>query len=394
MRRVLIFLLAIVIFIPLCAVSVSASEYDLGEPRMLSYTYSSTSRHPSNFYFYGRYHYYSYSDEEGNYISGYGGSSLGFSGFQYLNSGNVSSANVLWQLGSNDPGLDFGGRNIALSGIDRSKSCILAYTSSSVREELIFVPFVFENIILPPSGTVFKVSVSFDSALIDIPGYFNSYINTQYLCYFCDTYGAPGYSDRYSLPRMFPSTATVSKNGNIYSYDFYFQFDSIPSGTFSSSNICLAIRIPYYFNSANSFSNGVRILGNAEIPSTYEILTIGGYNQELANIQNAIESSNEKLLELYTNRSESDVVHVLEFESANSELDSSMNDYNDALVPIVSMQDMYTSPPMQSIIHNNAPDLSTVDVKDLFSLSWLVSALTLVFSFCIIRLILYGTKEG
>lgn len=382
MRRVLIFLLAIVIFIPLSAVSVSATSFELAAPYKLSYI-KNTSRNPQYFLYFNSYRIYD-SDEGRVYTGG----SSGFERFTYrlVNNGVESD---LWSLGSSNV---YPSTLISPDGATKS-NFLWIRDGNNRSNDLTFASFVYEGIVLPVTGQYLKVTISFFSFLENIPSYYNYLLDPSYLCFLCDDNSGTG--DVYSLPRLSASSVSITNKGNnFYEYNFYFNYNGIDPSLFTSDNICLAVRIPFYFADNSRYSNGVTVYAPASLPSAYEIITIGGYDQELNSIKNAIYTSNQQLIDLYTTQSEEDVTYVLKLDNSNSELENSIFDYQSAAAPVQQIRDQFTTPPLGDSVNQVFDDFSPSGVKSVFSLGWVISAVGLVFSFCLVRLILYGTKEG
>lgn len=388
MKKFVLFFLAIGLLIPLFAVPTSAASYDLGTPKLFYYTKPSGIE-VENWPFNGAYIYDSVTDSVAFHVW----SILPSTQLHYfLSNGPVYES--YFNLGTSIPSEDVS-RHIYVSGYDPLSSTLNYANTGNVRNKLLFNNLVWENLLLPINGQYLRIDASFDSALIQAPQAVLDVFSLNDLCYLCDTSGRSGYPDRYSLPIVYPSTATVSKVGNVYSYSFFFNLSIVAlSSLADSDNVCLALRIPYYFNNAASFEGGVDIYSNAEIPLSYEILTVGGYDQALNDIQNSLDSLKTDLVGLYTDQSSADVGYISRGQSINSQVTNAIGDYNDSLKPLDSMRNDYTAPPAAQQVQQQLSSLDTDKVKTFFSVPWIVSALGLVFTFSVIRLILYGTKEG
>lgn len=388
MKKFVLIFLAIGLIIPLFAVPTSAASYELSAPRVLNYT--SGINPPSNWKLGSI---YLFNSDDRSLSVSYPG--IGKSGFGYYENYNAYL--------NNDPVFFFGtrvlpqevGRNIEMQSYDRNIGTLFYGATGDVQLQLRFASFVYERLLLPSDGQVLKVSFEFEAPLILVPSEVVSFLDTDYMCFLCDTSGRAGYNDRYSLPKVFPSTATVVRDENTFKYTFYFQLtykSLLP--LVDSDNVCLAVRLPFYFPPNFGYDNGIRILTNADFPNEYEIITVGGYSQELADIQSSVDSLKTDLFDFYTDQSSSDLAFVSRGEIINTQVTNAIGEYNEALKPLDSVRDQYTAPPMQSLVGDKLQDFQTEDVKQFFSVPWVVSALTLVFAFSIIRLILYGTKEG
>lgn len=381
MRRFLIITLSIAFIFSLCAVPVSATSFELSAPSKLSYI-KNTSRKPEYFLYFNSYRIYD-SDEGRVYTGG----SSGFDRFSYLLVNNgVQSA--LWSIGSSNV---YPSTSIHPDGATTS-NFLWIRDGNNRSNDLTFASFVYEGIMLPVTGQYLKVTISFFSFLENIPSYYNYLLNSSNLCYLCDDNSGTG--DLYSLPRLSASSVSITDKGNnFYEYNFYFNYNGIDPSLFTSDNICLAVRIPFYFADNSRYSNGVTVYSPASLPTSYDILTVGGYEQELKSIENAIYTSNQTLVDLYTNESDEDKTFVIQLENSNSLLDQGVKDYQSAAAPVEQIRDQFIAPPLKDLVSDNLDELQTADVKDLFSLPWLISAIGIVFSFAIIRVILYGTKE-
>ena len=402
MRRFLIITLAIAFIFSLCAVPVSAASYDLGSPSWWG-SYALTP-YDEDYEFHSLYFY----DRDTDEVS----ASTGIDdtiGLAYFPNGNyLTNANNIttpynwgfrWVSYSSLPEPLF---TLRSTGYTIEKPVLgFQYTNSFVSnhsnlDKLFFPAIQYNNLFIPSSGQYLKVSFQFDSIQTnDIPSSLKYLMKPSNFAFLADVSSSGGIVQPYGL--QFPATVTVNKiSGRTYNYTFYFNI-SADSLSNVSGNLSLILRFPYFSGgrSLNYSGSNLQFLTNASIPTQYEILTIGGYDQELSNIQNAIITSNQQLVDLYTKESAEDITYVIQLQNSNSELDQSINDYQSANVVVDNIKDVFTTPPLNDMVENSFQSIdSGFDVKSLFSLPWLVSALSLVFSFCIIRLILYGTKEG
>lgn len=388
MKKFVLFFLAIGLLIPLFAVPTSAASYDLGTPKLFYYTKPSgidVDKWPYN----TAYIYDTVTDTVDFHIWSILPSTL-LNYYFY----DAPSYVYYFSLGSNVD-YDAVSRHIDVTGWNSLKPTLEYANSGDVKNKLIFNNLVWENLLLPFNGQYLRIDASFDSALIQAPQAILDVFTLNDLCYLCDTSGRDGYPDRYSLPIVYPSTSTVTKVGNVFSYSFFFNLsnDSL-SSLAQSDNVCLALRIPYYFNSAASFQGGVYIRSNAKIPMSYEILTIGGYDQALSDIQSSVDNLTNQLVDIYTSQDSTDLAYISRGQSINTQVTNAIGEYNDSLKPLDSLRNDYTAPPAAQQVQQQLSNMDTEEVKRLFSVPWIVSALGLVFTFSVIRLILYGTKEG
>lgn len=391
MKKFVLFFLAIGLLIPLFAVPTSAASYVLGTPFELHYTTPSGANVSSFPFAYNGYVYDSSTDSLVFRTSSFGERTY-FGYFETFN--HIISDSDYFEIGSKMSSSSIA-RFINVTGYNSQKPSIRYQNSGNLVNSLVFASIVYENLYLPSTGQYLQVSFSFDSALIQAPTAVLDFINLNSLCFLCDTSGRAGYPDRYSLPKIYPSTSTVKKVGNIFTYSFFFNINYTHlEPLYDSENICLALRIPYYFNSAESFSGGCSVTSNASIPFTYDILTVGGYDQALEDIQNSLDTLKTDIVDFYTDQSSADIGYISRGQSINTQVTNSIGEYNEALKPLDSLREDYTAPPAAQQVQQQLSNMDTEEVKKLFSVPWIVSALGLVFTFSVIRLILYGTKEG
>lgn len=390
MKKFVLFFLAIGLLIPLFAVPTSAASYDLGTPRNFYYTTAVNQDYP-NWKLATQYS-YDYDNSTFSYKTLSQISTK--TGFRYfLSYQEYRNNNPLWFLGDEVTSTDVG-RNILTSGTDEDAPVLLFGTTMDMDATLFFASFAYENLFLPSSGQYLHVSFSCRSPLINAPYEISTLLDPLYLCYLTDTSGRAGYNDRYALPKVGADTVTLEKVGNTWRYNFFFNLNSVEVASLAdSSNVCLCIRMPFYFNRA-SFSNGVRIITNATFPASYEILTVGGYDQALQDIRNSLDSLKTDIIDFYTDQSSADVGYISRGQAINTQVTNSIHEYNEALKPLDSLRDDYSAPPAAQQVQQQLSNMDTDEVKRFFSVPWIVSALGLVFTFSVIRLILYGTKEG
>lgn len=401
MRKVFICLLAILIIIPLSAVSVSAASYDLGSPTFFS-SWNLTA-YDEDYVFHTMYYYDSSSDEvfAATGLEERVGLALYESG-RYSGDPNVPNAPILWSFNYR-PNFPERYSFLRSFGYDPSLPVLsFSYYNSFVSnqgdlDKLFFPAIKYDNIIIPSSGQYLKVSFSFQSIQNgSIPSAMNYLMDVKNFAFLADD----NYSGGITTPFYYqwPATVVVKKLSNrTYEYSYYFNYsDSNFDVIDPLTSLDLVIRFPYFVGSNIVYFSdfNVSFLSNAVIPTTYEILTIGGYDQELAAIENAIITSNQNLIDLYTEQSSEDKNFVIQIKNTNSQLENSVDDYKNAASSVDSIKNDFVLPPLNNTVKDNLEDLDPAEVKDLFSVPWIASAIGLVFSFAIVRLILYGTKEG
>lgn len=387
MRRFFIITLAIAFIFSLCAVPVSAATYDLPQPSLV-YKFGS--------YVWQRF-FYRFDEEDemfepvnqSYYYPKYSFKYFDFMQSPYFNSGLSFSGGSTWPSQS-----DVLGNVESLTGISDNYNVLLSRCwGVDLRNTIVVPTFVQSGIYLPTDGQYLQISFSVSNrnnfTSLDTGEIFN--FNNLFVLY--SSAGTSG--ERTTLS---PSTVTVSKNGTYNYYNVYFDYSSFAfSGNLNTGQpLSLAIRIPFTFPNTSTYENAnVLYALDFDYPRSYDILTVGGYEEALDSIQSAIFSSNQNLLDFYNAQSSEDATYVVHLTNSNNQLQGSINDYQSANVVVDNIKDVFTTPPLNDMVENSFQSIdSGFDVKSLFSLPWLVSALSLVFSFCIIRLILYGTKEG
>lgn len=384
MKKVIALFLILLISIPFFAISASAAEYELIGPSILNY--DDVSGRDRTFPYFGR---YGYVDIEGQRFWRY--SSLGFQNLIYMD-----PSGYIFDLGGPFPGDNYFVNTVRSPFSSSDSGVLAAYYHSGYSNYLMFASFVYQGIMLPETGQFLKISLEFDAYLPNVPSSFNYLLNPKHFCFLCDDYGAPGTSDKFSLPKLTPSaiTSSINKQGFVH-YDFYFNYSDIDSSLFSSQNICLGIRIPYYLPSDGSLLDSTIFYSATNLPTSYEILTVGGYDEQLSNIENAIYVSNQTLIDLYTNPSDTDLVHVIEFEQDNVQLDNTINDYKESESKIEDIDNAIVLPPLNDAFNENV--LSDLQLPDFGNLSilWndlITEMLIVVLTLGTFAVILYGKR--
>ena len=391
MKKVIALFLILLISIPFFAISASAAEYDLGDPFDFGYITPAYTG-PDSWPWASK---YSYHPDDYSISFGYSGIGVKSYFAYYDNYRQFQNYNPNWSFGTYIEPHEVE-RAIRVSGFNESNPMLIFATTESVRNNLYFRGIAYENLYLPSVGQYFKVSFSVDSALIQAPDAILNYVNLKNLCYLCDTSGVPGYAGRYSLPKVYPSTATLAKEGNVYKFTYFFNLKGEDfTALADSDNICLGLRIPYYFNNTSSFDGGVRIISNANIPTTYEIITVGGYDQIFEDIESSITNYGNTMLNTLTNVSDSDFVHIIEFEQDNVQLDNTINDYKDSEAKIEDIDNSIVLPPLNDTFNDNVlADLQLPDFGNL-SILWndlITEMLIVVLTLGTFAVILYGKR--
>lgn len=395
MKRIFTILCICLCVIPLFAVPSSAASYDLGTPKRLYYTTGLGLDAPT--WKFAPIYVYDYDTEtlatrEYRLMNG-----RVFS-FYADNYSGTAQADGIFELGTKfiDTGTnqDFFGRKVLVTGFDPNSPFWCFQTNDDVRSSLYFDSFVYENLFIPFEGQYFRVSFTFDAVLTNVPQPVLDFIDINTLCFICDTSGRAGYRDKYSLPKVFPSTTAVTKTEkNTYKYDFFF---SLTDTAFSSieGSMCLGLRIPFYFNTVASYENGIKLFTNAELPSTYEIITIGGYDQALDDIKNSVDSLKTDIIDFYTDQDSSDVAFISDASNAFDEGKNVVNDYNNANDKIQQLVTGAVIPDMQDIIDEQVGLTGDLldPVKEIFQNTYIVSAFLICFAFCLISVLLYGIR--
>lgn len=390
MKRILLFLTILLLCCPLFIFDSSAASYELIGPNPLSYQI--TAGRDESFMYFGSYWFQYYEDDEGYELLDRLYGSRGFPGVSYTDRVN----GISWDVGSNWNAFYPYSKSVFSFQYNDQLMLTLQYGSgSSNLNSLKFGQFVYEGLILPVTGTYLKVSLSFQGFLNNVPSELRNYLNTDYFCYLCDTRALPGSTDQYSVPRLNASSVVVTDLGGGYNrYDYYFNYQNIPEGTFLSDNVCLAVRIPVYIPNDSSYSGNTCFYMSAELPQSYEILTIGGYDQELESIENAIITSNQNLIDLYTQQSDNDVSFIIQAEDKIDSGKNTVDDYNDANDRINQIVTNAVVPNINDLISDQIGSDATFDdsVSTFFQNQFIVSALLIVFGFCLISVLLYGIR--
>lgn len=392
MKRIFTILCICLCVIPLFAFPTSAASYDLGDPKRLSYTVA-INADVETFPF-GDIYSFDTSDRSVDFFNYVIGSYVPYFRYAYDYKGYYYAEKTYFSYGT-PYDYDSLSRHIEVTGFELGSNFITYSNNLSVRNKLFFVGLVYENLLLPSDGQYLRIDFSFDSALIQAPDEILSVFDLNDLCYLCDTSGRPGFTDRYSLPKVLASSSSVSKSGNVYIYSFFFNLTpNALSNISDADNVCLAIRIPYYFNSAESFDGGVFIVSNAELPLTYEILTVGGYDQALKDIEDSVDSLKTDLLDFYTTQDSGDVAFISNANNAFDKGNDVINDYNNYNDQIDSIVTNAVVPDVQDIIYQQIGDFSpaVAPVKEFFQNTYIISAFLICFAFCLISVLLYGIR--
>lgn len=380
MRKVLICFLAIVIFIPFSAVSVSAATYDLGAP---------VSCEDSDYYP-DLVCYFKYTTYDNKYSPFLSMSLLSHRYMFFPSYTSIFDGSLpLWSFG------DLDNKDIyAYSGGHTDNTNVFISLLRGISPRSLYLPtFFFSGVYLPGEGQYLKFSFSSSARVYSDDSNLSDLVSPENLFFLTPS----GIDHVVTVP---PSTVIVKKNNQYYSYDVYFDMTSEAFNTldpeYLTRSFDLVIRIPIHHNNSQNFSTGSSYFTSLDFdyPTSYEIITVGGYENDLNNINNSIDKGFSDLIDVYTSQSSEDLSYVLKLENSNSELQNSVNNYQNAVSSVDSIKDQFSLPPLNNSVNENLSNLDTSEVKGLFSLPWLVSALSLVFAFSIIRLILYGTKEG
>lgn len=395
MKKIIIFSLLICLLIPFFSINVSAAEYDLCSPTVWgSFNVNSSSR---TAYCYklvdGEYTPFSRSWAMYFYENGY--DAVGF-----------FDEDFTWSINKNSPSssiasYDFASYKTRAADIDISKN-VLAFTNrGDLRETLWFPAISYNNIYFPSSSQVMKVEFTVDTVKLGtslgIPSVFDDLLKPEYLCFFeldsAEMSGAP-------LTVPFSSVVvTPSNNGRVLKYTYYFNaygevFNVLEQNS-AGSLLRLVIRMPYYFGNSSLLTDGAFVLTNADFPTIYEIITVGGYSQELKGIENAIVKSNEELLDYYNEVSESDQALIIHQQEQNNVLDDTINDYNDAQNRVEELVTDLTVPTLDTESYLNALEIMALGPFANLDFIWtdtILVMLSTVFTLAIISLILFGKK--
>lgn len=390
MKRFLIFLTTIFLCCPLFIFDSFAASYDLIGPYPLSYQV--TAARDESFKYFGSYGYHYVEDDQGFQLLDRSFDSKGFPGIYYYGSNVQKSFTVGLPWSSFHPY----SKTLYSHSYDSTRSLAFYYGSSALNANTLkFGQFVYEGMMLPVTGTYLKVSISFQSFLNNVPSELRTYLNTDYFCYLCDDSALSGSTDKYSIPRLTATSVVVTDLGGGFNrYDYYFNYQSFPEGTFQSDNVCLAVRIPVYIPNDTIYNGNTCFYMSADLPQSYEILTIGGYDQELSSIENAVITANQNLIDLYTEQTDHDVSYIIQ---ANDKINSGkdmINDYNNANEQINNIVTNAVLPDLEVILNDQIGDNEVInsEFSSFFQNNFIISALLIVFGFCLISILLYGIR--
>lgn len=400
MKRIFIITLITCLLIPFFTINSSAATYDLGDPSL--WVYSSTVTSSPN-YFSTHYFYYA-NDLHGFemsyrllfYPNGYQ-KAAGFDRSYSLDLINfpVFDTDV-------EPTYDNAGYKYRATDLDLSKNVLAFVTGYNIRSSMVIPGISYSDIYLPDDGQYFKIQFSVDTVKLgtsyDIPSQFLPLLSPENLCFF----ELPGRSE-YDVPSVIVPFSSVvvqpSTNGRILHYTYYFNSSSEAFAPLRENNengiINLVIRFPYYFGDSQLLIDGAFILTNYDFPVSYDIITPGGYSQELEGIQNAIISSNDNLIDYYDTLSGEDQAVIVHAKQQNDKLDSTIKDYDKAQSGIDKIVENVTLPPVNIDDANSAFDdigLGNISENEgLWSIA-IVSMVIITFTFATLSLLLFGKK--
>lgn len=389
MKRLFTILCICFCFVPLFAFPSSAADYSFDYPKMFFYEGIGI---PEKWLSVLEYDSSTVTLEAGSLDVG---SKFGFGYYRNYESYSNSEYNGLWYLGDHGITSSDVFRNVRVPNFLEANLTLYFATTSNISSHLFYAQFVRENVLIPINGQYFKYELQFDSAIINAPNVVKEFIDLSTLCFFCDTSGIPGNASKYSLPKLLPSAAYKNTTGDVVKFTFYFdltgnEFDVLRD----SENVCFAVRIPYYFDGKSDWQQGVRLISNANIPGTYSILNVGGYEQELEDILSSVDSFKSDLFDLYTVEDRSDVLFLRDADSAFDEGKNVVDDYNNANDEIQQIVSDFVMPDMQDIIDEQVGLTGEVmvPVKEIFQNTYIVSAFLICFAFCLISVLLYGIR--
>lgn len=284
MKRIFSILCICLCVIPLFAFPTSAADYSFDYPKMFSYEGIGI---PKKWLSVLEYDSSTVTLEAGSLDVG---TKFGFGYYRNYESYSNSEYNGLWYLGEHGITSSDVFRNVRVPNYLEANPTLYFATTSNISSHLVYAQFIRENVLIPINGQYFKYELQFDTAIINAPDVVTQFIDISTLCFFCDTSGISGNASKYSLPKLLPSAAYKSTIGDVVKFTFYFdltgnEFDVLRE----SENVCFAVRIPYYFDGKSDWHQGVRLISNAKIPSTYSILNVGGYEQELEEILTSVD---------------------------------------------------------------------------------------------------------
>lgn len=383
------------------AFSVSAAEYDLGNPVVWSF-----NSNDGGFYENYSYSFYEYPDGvyTGSndvswriwyYPDGYSSSGTYDPDFSF--SVGVNSRGIINIFNYNDLGY-----KVRASNLDTSKNVLAFSAKYPVRERLYMPAIAYKGIYFPEANQIIKVEFSIDTLKLgtssDIPSFYNSLLVPSNLCWFELENIPSSQTNKYDKIPFSSVVVTPSSNGRVLHYTYYFnalgsEFQSALNNS-EGSLLQLVIRFPFYFGNSSLLDEGVFCLTNAVLPSSYSILTPGGYSQELESIENAIISSNEQMIDYFDTISSTDQAVIIHQKQQNDKFDDAMDDFNKSDSVIKDIASSVIDPDVQSSSSQALSSIDLTGIKSVFSNPFIISLFTLSLGFGFLRLILYGTKEG
>lgn len=395
MKKLVLFVTAIGIALMTCVVPTFAASYDLPDPTLVK---------DFGAFVWQRF-FYVYDEDSSSYepeTSSWSYPDFG-SRFYSLWDGRNDSSAYDWALGDEwVPHDEIVNNQTDLTFLtDNTNVLLTRIWGKSLRNTITVPTYVQTGIYLPSDGQYLKISFSvtgFDrlnlpsSSETDIYNYNNLFL----------LYSSGGTSGRGTT--LSPSTVVTTVSGRCTYYDVYFDYtDSAFTGNLDTgSTLSLAIRLPYSVAADNYYDDPNLLIGyDFDYPRTYEILTVGGYEQQLDQIQDAIISSNESLLEFYEQLPEEDVAYIQQLDQENNKLDDAVGDYSDAQAGIQDIVGDITLRPLRGQVdHILAPELeSELGISDISTntLLWndlLTGMVSVAFGFGIISLFLFGLRKG
>lgn len=286
-------------------------------------------------------------------------------------------------------------------GIDISKNVLAFIFSGNARNCLLLPGITYKDLYIPTDEQYLKVQFTVDTTKVgtsyDIPSEFASLLTPDSLCFF----EVQRDKDYDSPSTVVPFTSVVvssSSNGRVLTYTYYFNsngevFQELRNNS-ETGLVNLVIRFPYYFGNSSQLENGVFILSNYDFPTSYEIITPGGYSQELEGIQNAIITSNDKILDYYDTITSKDAVIIAHQKRQQDKFESAMDDFIQADQQIKDLANSAVTPDVQASASQALSNVDISGIKNVFANPYIIGLFTLVLGFGFLRLILYGTKEG
>lgn len=399
MNRIIIFLIIICLSLPFFAINVFAAEYDLGTPSLWTYE-SNVGGVPKDMY----YSYYEYPNGQ------YTGTNdvswrIWYYPYGYSSSGSFDE-NFSFTVGINsvfkEASYDNSDYRVRANNLDTSKNVLAFSAYGNLRTRLYFPSIAYKGIYFPQSQQVIKVEFSIDTLKLgtsyDIPSFYNSLLTPSNLCWF-ELEDVPS-TQSYKYDKIPFSSVVVSPsdNGRVLHYTYYFNaYGTAFEEALNNSEgqlLQLVIRFPFYFGNSTLLTDGVFALTNAELPTSYTIMTPGDYSQELQKIENAIISSNEKMIDYYNTISDGDQAVIIHQKQQQDKFESAMDDFTQSDQQIKDLANSAVTPDVQASASQALSNVDISGIKNVFANPYIIGLFTLVLGFGFLRLILYGTKEG